>query len=360
MPERLFHLDGDPELADAIADAAVAERLRSVAGRKMVLRAAEQVDVVPVLPEPDQRPAFAVVERFVVNGRHDDALLRAETAKPVLDEKFGRLGGAGPGRCVAEELLDAVQPVARLSQGPGDAVVDAVAGTGEQVEDLPVDDTRPAQDFLGQEERAVGLGGVVRQCGVEGERPQLGGEQGGGVVVNPAVEVAQRAPGVLVGGRPQLRCTLSSHLGAETGVEVDEPKTPCLVQQNVLGLQVAVRPVVGEQPGRQLVEALRQPGEGGRVSDVLRPFHHVVQRVPLDPVVRHHADPFAVAAVRMEEELFGQEAASVQRGEVHGGPAGVTAQTQRAFAEADFENDGAVADVEDGPPRLVATELHAA
>ena len=149
------------------------------------------------------------------------------------------------------------------------------------------------------------------QGGVERQSPQLHGDQGGGVVVEPAVEVFGRAAGVLVGGCAQFGGGAPLHGGEEPGVEVDQPQAAVGGYHDILGLQVAMGPLVGEKAGRQRVESPGEFVQQAGVAVLQRPVHHDVERVALHPVVQHHVDPLALPVVGVDEELIAQQLLAV-------------------------------------------------
>lgn len=345
-----------PDAVAAAAGVAVAQGLRGVAGRAVEERVAGGVDIVPSAAQPHGGGPFAELQRLVVDRRDDDPLLRAEAAQAPIHVERGRglwkrlRGGVG------EELLHAVEPVAGLSERAGQPVVDGVAHAGEEIERLVVGRALVVEELGGVEQILARCGVAGVQRGVERQCPQLHGEQGGGVVVEPAVEVSGRASGVLVGGRAQLEGGAPLHTGEVQRVEVDQPQVAAGRHHDILGLQVAVGPVVGEQFGGQGVEPPGELVQKRGVAAFQRPVHHDVERVALDPVVEHHVDPLALFVVGVDVELLAQELLAVYGIQIHGRLGGVAAQPVHPPVQLDAEHGGPVADGVAGPSVGIAQQ----
>lgn len=161
---------------------------------------------------------------------------------------------------------------------------------------------------------------------------------------------------MLVGRGAQLGAPPPGKGGEEHRVEVDELQFARGADHDVLGLQVAVGPVVGHQAGGQTVEAVGQRTEPLPVRSLQRKVNLLAERAPLDPVVDHHVAPDPLVGRGVEEELACQEPAAVDFRQMLGRPH-VAAQRLKAPFAADAEDHRAVAHGIERPSLLVAAEF---
>ena len=242
-----------------------------------------------------------------------------------------RTGSDGTG----EQLGQSGQPVAGREQKAGDAVGEGHALSFEECEYF-------AQRLVGRQTVRVDQERVLRvvafaQRGIAGECVEGRGDQRGGEVVEPGVEIRRRAGRMLERCRAQLGTLRAGERGQERGVEVDEAERAVGPDDDVLGFQVAVGAVVGRHGGGEPVERFGQTCELRAVGRC----DPLVERLALDPAVDHHVGPFALPVVAVDEEFAAQQLGSVDGFEV-ARFARVTAQGVTCTAAADFEHHGAV------------------
>ena len=120
-----------------------------------------------------------------------------------------------------------------------------------------------------------------------------------------------------------------------------------LVQQNIFGFQVPVRPVAFEKFQRQAVELSGQVAEVRFVAGAGAPHNGFVERDSFDPVVHDHVAPLALPVGLPNVKLLPQEFLLIDRFEVLHRPC-VAFEHFVPAAAADFENHRAVADPAQG------------
>lgn len=182
------------------------------------------------------------------------------------------------------------------------------------------------------------------------------GDQRRRVVVDPLVERLYRAGGVLVGRGAQFGAALPGEGGEEHCVEVDRVELALRPDNQVLGLQIPVGRIVGDQLGGQRVEAPGQLPEAGRVAIRDGPVDCLAERRPLDPVGQHDIRPEPLVRGGVEEELPLVQPLSVDLAQVAHRPQ-EAAQDHPPAAAADAEDGGRVSDGVNGAPVRTAFGL---
>lgn len=205
------------------------------------------------------------------------------------------------------------------------------------------------------EEQSVArtVAGVERR--ILGQGVQRRGEQRGGIVVQRGVELLRRTGRMLVGLGSQLGARLSGKGGEEHGIAVDRVEPARRIDDQILGLQIAVGPVVGDQGCGQPVELLRQGLESGPVACGGGPVHRLAQRLALDPAVENDVDPFAPVGRRVEVERLLAEPVAVDLPQV-AHRAEEAAQGARLPVVPHAEDDGRVPDGVFGRSGCVAAQ----
>ena len=246
----------------AVADdlrPAVAEGFHGLAAGTRKAGAARRVDVVPRLSETDGCQPFREVDPVVVERRNDDLTRKAEAPAALPLEEFGLWsGGVGSALgafCHPDGLPEQLSEAGKLRDGglqqAGDAVLHCHAAEFEEGDDFAIG--RLAGDSGGVEQQPVRSGVPCAQPGVGGQCMERRGDQRRRVVVDPLVERLYRAGGVLVGRGAQFGAALPGEGGEEHCVEVDRVELALRPDNQVLGLQIPVGRIVGDQLGGQRV-----------------------------------------------------------------------------------------------------------
>lgn len=241
---------------------AVCERFYRIAVRTVDRYGTGGVDEMPAASRADGGQAFGEVETGVVYGWDQFPFSDFETPQSVPDEEFAPVGRSfGPANGVSDERLQVRQAHQRGFEQPGDAIADGIARLFEQCEAFCVGRTAVPDDFPGREQQSLSPVVAGEQSGLERQRVQGRGDRGDGVVVDRRVEILRRASGVLVGCRAQFGTFLSGEDGKKHRIEIHRTERAALVQQNIFGFQVPVRPVAFEKFQRQAVELSGQVAE---------------------------------------------------------------------------------------------------
>lgn len=161
---------------------------------------------------------------------------------------------------------------------------------------------------------------------------------------------------MLVGRGTQFGAALPGEGGEEHCVEVDRVELALRLDNQVLGLQIPVGRIVGDQLGGQRVEAPGQLPEAGRVAIRDGPVDCLAERRPLDPVGQHDIRPKALVRGRVEEELPLVQPFAVDLPQV-AHRTEKAAQCHPPPAAADTEDRGRVSDGVQGAPVRTAFGL---
>ncbi len=143
--------------------------------------------------------------------------------------------------------------------------------------------------------------------------------------------------------------------GQKRGVEVDRMQRSVGCDDEVLGFQIAVRPIVRYQLQGQPVERFGESLQAFRVALSGSLCDGRMERVALDPVVQHHVDPFSAFGGGVQIEFLGQELFAVDFS-CMGCRTEVAAQGVYFAVVPDAEHRGAVARGVERASRLIAAQ----
>lgn len=115
---------------------------------------------------------------------------------------------------------------------------------------------------------------------------------------------------------PSSRTFLSGEDGKKHRIEIHRTERAALIQQNIFGFQVPVRPVAFEKFQRQAVELSGQVAEVRFVAGAGAPHNGFVERDSFDPVVHDHVAPLALPVGLPNVKLLPQEFLLIDRFEV--------------------------------------------